>query len=124
MIPQQQVKPAIAVEVGRADHLGPGRFVIGAFGPVSPAATADEDFRRLQQWPTLGARVSIPDDIGAMAGQQVEGNELTTMEAIIHSMTPEEREDPTMIEASRRRRIARGSGTQPQDVSGMVKMIL
>ncbi|MCJ7543712.1 MAG: signal recognition particle protein [Phycisphaerae bacterium] len=56
-----------------------------------------------------------------MAAMQMSGDELDSMEAIIHSMTPQEREDPTLIEASRRRRIARGSGTQPQDVSGMVK---
>ena len=36
-------------------------------------------------------------------------------------MTAEERQDPSIIEASRRRRIARGSGTEPQDVSGLVK---
>jgi signal recognition particle subunit SRP54 len=52
---------------------------------------------------------------------QMSGDELATMEAIIQSMTPAERQDPTTIEASRRRRIARGSGTEPQDVSGMVK---
>jgi signal recognition particle subunit SRP54 len=56
-----------------------------------------------------------------MAAMQMDGDELAAMEAIIHSMTPAEREDPTVIEASRRRRIARGSGTEPQDVSGMVK---
>ena len=43
------------------------------------------------------------------------------MEAIIQSMTPSEREDPSTIEASRRRRIAKGSGSDPQDVSGMIK---
>jgi len=58
------------------------------------------------------------DQMGAM---QIEGNEMKTMEAIIYSMTPEERETPGVIEASRRRRIARGSGTEPQDVSGLVK---
>ncbi len=58
------------------------------------------------------------DQIAAM---QMDGEELATMEAIIQSMTPAERQDPSIIEASRRRRIARGSGTEPQDVSGMVK---
>ena len=56
-----------------------------------------------------------------MEAMQLEGNEIAKMEAIIHSMTVEEREDPSAIEASRRRRIARGSGTESQDVSGMVK---
>ncbi len=56
-----------------------------------------------------------------MAGMQMDGDELKGMEAIINSMTPTERETPSVIEANRRRRIARGSGTQPQDVSGLVK---
>jgi len=56
-----------------------------------------------------------------MSAMQMDGNELRAMEAIILSMTPAEREDPSVIEASRRRRIARGSGTEPQDVSGLVK---
>ncbi|MCE5328475.1 MAG: signal recognition particle protein, partial [Planctomycetaceae bacterium] len=56
-----------------------------------------------------------------MEAMQMDGDELASMEAIIHSMTVKEREDPSTIEASRRRRIARGSGTDPQDVSGLVK---
>ncbi|MEN6503838.1 MAG: signal recognition particle protein [Planctomycetaceae bacterium] len=56
-----------------------------------------------------------------MDAMQMDGDELASMEAIIHSMTVKEREDPSSIEASRRRRIARGSGTDPQDVSGLVK---
>ena len=56
-----------------------------------------------------------------MDALQLKGNEFKTMESIISSMTIAEREAPGTIEASRRRRIARGSGTQPQDVSGLVK---
>ena len=41
-------------------------------------------------------------------------------EAIVHSMTPEERRKPEIINGSRRRRIARGSGTQPQDVNQLL----
>ena len=58
---------------------------------------------------------------GSEMASMVQGDELGTMEAVILSMTPGEREDPSTIEASRRRRIARGSGTEPQDVSGLVK---
>ncbi len=59
-------------------------------------------------------------------GQQVDamgmdGDEIGRMEAIIQSMTFKEREDPSVIEANRRRRIARGSGCAPEDVSGLVK---
>jgi len=47
--------------------------------------------------------------------------ELDRMEAIINSMTRTERSDPSIVDGSRRRRIARGSGTDTQDVSGLVK---
>ena len=43
------------------------------------------------------------------------------MEAIVYSMTTQERREPDIIDSSRRRRIAAGSGTQPNDVSGLVK---
>ena len=63
----------------------------------------------------------IPGMGGQLEGMDVSGDEFKAMEAMIQSMTPRERENPDVIEASRRRRIARGSGTQPQDVSGMIK---
>ncbi|MBV8340256.1 MAG: signal recognition particle protein, partial [Candidatus Eremiobacteraeota bacterium] len=47
--------------------------------------------------------------------------DLTRVEAIICSMTPTERADPSVLNASRRRRIAKGSGTQVQDVNRLVK---
>jgi signal recognition particle subunit SRP54 len=43
------------------------------------------------------------------------------VEAIIYSMTPEERRRPEIIKGSRRERIARGSGTSVQEVSQLVK---
>jgi len=43
------------------------------------------------------------------------------VEAIINSMTPQERRDPEVLNASRKRRIARGSGTSVQDVNIMLK---
>ena len=43
------------------------------------------------------------------------------LEAIIYSMTPEERRKPEILNGSRRKRIADGSGTQIQDVNRMVK---
>jgi signal recognition particle subunit SRP54 len=47
--------------------------------------------------------------------------ELTKIEAIISSMTLAERADPSVLNASRRRRIARGSGTTIQDVNQLLK---
>ena len=47
-------------------------------------------------------------------------NRLKKVEAIILSMTPEERHNPNLIDGSRRRRIARGSGTQTQDINQLL----
>jgi len=47
--------------------------------------------------------------------------QLTITEAIINSMTPGERRNPDILNASRRRRIARGSGTEVQDVNRLMK---
>ena len=47
--------------------------------------------------------------------------ELIKIEAIINSMTKQERRDHTLINGSRRRRIAKGSGTTVQDVNRLIK---
>ena len=47
--------------------------------------------------------------------------EMGRVEAIINSMTPKERQDPDLIDHSRRRRIARGAGVSPADVNGLLK---
>ena len=57
----------------------------------------------------------MPDDA------EMDDDELTKIESAILSMTPRERENPKIIGASRRRRIARGAGVDAQDVSGLVK---
>ena len=46
--------------------------------------------------------------------------EIDRIEAIIHSMTPAERDNPKIIDGSRRARISKGSGTQVSDVNGLV----
>ena len=86
--------------------------------------TLDDFLAQMRQMKKMGPLKEILKMLGMggadMAGM-VQGDELKGMEAIILSMTPTERENPEVIEASRRRRIARGSGTDPQDVSGLVK---
>ena len=52
---------------------------------------------------------------------QIDDGELKHIEAIIQSMTPEERRRPDLIRKSRRDRIARGSGTEPDDVNALLK---
>jgi signal recognition particle subunit SRP54 len=56
-----------------------------------------------------------------MKGMQPDEGELKRVEAIISSMTPLERDDHTVINGSRRRRIALGSGTTVQDVNRLLK---
>ncbi len=55
------------------------------------------------------------------AGAEVDEKEIARIEAIISSMTEKERANPRVLDASRRRRIAKGSGTQVQDINRLVK---
>ncbi|MBL9032155.1 MAG: signal recognition particle protein [Phycisphaerae bacterium] len=63
----------------------------------------------------------IPGVGAALKGVQVDDKQLDRVEAIIHSMTKKERAKPDIIDHSRRRRIAGGSGTKPDEVSLLVK---
>jgi signal recognition particle subunit SRP54 len=63
-----------------------------------------------------GAARMIPDDSAVGEGQ------LVRIEAIINSMTLQERADPRLLNASRRKRIAAGSGTTVQEINQLVKM--
>jgi signal recognition particle subunit SRP54 len=55
------------------------------------------------------------------AGAQVDDGALVRVEAMIQSMTPEERRRPSIINGSRRKRIAKGSGTTVQEVNRLLK---
>jgi signal recognition particle subunit SRP54 len=63
----------------------------------------------------------IPGASKALQGQQVDESALGQVEAIISSMTGDERTRPQILNGSRRRRIAKGSGTSVQDVNRLVK---
>jgi len=85
-----------------------------------------EDFLgQMKKMKSMGSMREIMKLIPGMGSQvkdlDLDDSEIVRFEAIIHSMTPRERKNPDIIEASRRRRIARGSGTEPQDVSGLIK---
>ena len=72
----------------------------------------------------LGQIMSMIPGMGSMAGEAqaaVDRGDLKRTEAIIRAMTPVERRDPTVLNASRRRRIAAGSGTTLPDVNRLVK---
>ncbi len=55
-----------------------------------------------------------------MLAGDLDETKLRRIEAIIHSMTPDERQRPEIINGSRRRRISRGSGTTPQDINQLL----
>jgi len=63
----------------------------------------------------------IPGVGKQLKGIKVDEKELDKIEAIINSMTVEERRNPELIKGSRRRRIAKGSGTTVQDVNRLLK---
>jgi signal recognition particle subunit SRP54 len=58
---------------------------------------------------------------GQLDDMDFDDAEIHRMEAIVFSMTPHERREPGIIDASRRRRVAAGAGVQVHDVSGLVK---
>ncbi|SHJ05111.1 signal recognition particle protein [Lutispora thermophila] len=86
-----------------------------------------EDFLdQLQQMKNMGPLSQIVDMIPGMnasklKGMEIDDKELIKVEAIINSMTKKERLDPSIINGSRRKRIAMGSGTTIQDVNRVIK---
>jgi signal recognition particle subunit SRP54 len=87
--------------------------------------TLDDFLDQLKQVRKMGPLTSllkmmpgVGKELGAL---QVDDRELDRLEAMILSMTLEERRDPTIIDGSRRRRIAHGSGTSVQAVGQLVK---
>ncbi|MEE9278333.1 MAG: signal recognition particle protein [Dehalococcoidia bacterium] len=83
-----------------------------------------EQFQKVQQMGPLSQLLGMIPGLGNIK-QQLDGEELdddffTKIEAIIGSMTPDERRKPEIINGSRRRRIANGSGTNPQDVNQLL----
>jgi signal recognition particle subunit SRP54 len=68
----------------------------------------------------LGMLPKIPG-IGKIPDEAIDEGALVKTEAIIQSMTHQERRKPQLINGSRRARIANGSGTKPQDVSQLIK---
>ena len=63
-------------------------------------------------------------DLKAAAGQAPDEKQLSRVEAIVSSMTPAERQEHSLLNGSRRRRIARGSGTAVEDVNRLVKQFV
>lgn len=77
--------------------------------------------RQMQRMGPLEQLVKLIPGLGSQLGDmQIDPKELKHVEAIILSMTPEERANPQIINASRRRRIARGSGTSAHEVNELL----
>jgi signal recognition particle subunit SRP54 len=53
--------------------------------------------------------------------KMMDEKQMVRTEAIIQSMTPKERKNPSILDGSRRKRIARGSGTSVQDINRLLK---
>ena len=88
-----------------------------------------EDFRtqmrRLRKLGSIEGLLKLVPGMGKLRDKlkdvKVPEKEMARVEAIINSMTPEERHDPKIINASRKQRIARGSGTSVQEVNQLLK---
>ncbi|MGA8855063.1 MAG: signal recognition particle protein [Christiangramia sp.] len=85
----------------------------------------DDFLNQLQQIKKMG---SMKDLMGMIPGAgkmlkdvDIDDDAFKGIEAIIHSMTPEERSEPKVINASRKKRIAKGSGTSVQEVNQLLK---
>ena len=63
----------------------------------------------------------IPGAGKALKNVDIDDDAFKHIEAIIHSMTPEERSAPSVINGSRKKRIARGSGTSVQQINQLLK---
>jgi len=95
--------------------------------PLSDNFTLDDFLVALRQLKKMGPLSQVLEMIPGLGGQlgrmrdQVDDRALVRVEAILSSMTVRERRRPQIIDGSRRRRIARGSGTTVQDVNRVLR---
>lgn len=95
---------------------------------ISGQFSLDDFLKQLQQLRKMGPLAQILEMLPGNLGQAVRGvdprdaeRQMKMTEAIINSMTRQERRNPDLLNASRRRRIAAGSGTEVQDVNRLMK---
>jgi len=84
----------------------------------------DDFLKQMQSVRKMGGIASMLKMLPGMGGlgeMNIDDREMNQIEGIVHSMTDDERRDPDLIDASRRRRIARGCGRDQQDVAGLIK---
>ena len=88
--------------------------------------TLSDFYDQLVQLKSMGSLSDIAGMLPGVNGKALEGamvdeSALARTEAIILSMTPAEREDPSLLNNSRKKRIAAGSGTQVVDINRLLK---
>ena len=87
--------------------------------------TLTDFYDQMVQLKSMGSMQDIASMLPGMGGKKldltVDEAQLARTEAIILSMTPQEREDPSLLNSSRKKRIAAGSGTQVVDVNRLLK---
>ncbi|MBT8255360.1 MAG: signal recognition particle protein, partial [Bacteroidia bacterium] len=85
----------------------------------------DDFLKQIQQVKKMGSMKDlvgmIPGAGKALKGMDIDDDAFKHIEAIIHSMTPEERSKPSIIDARRKKRIGKGSGTSVQQVNQLLK---
>ena len=89
---------------------------------LSNRLTLEDFLNQMQSMKKMGLKKML-SMLPGMSGQDidVDENAMKKPEAIIRSMTPAERRDPSILNASRRKRIAAGSGTTVQDVNQLIR---
>ncbi len=92
------------------------------------AFTLEDFYDQMQQLKKMGPLESvlgmIPGVGKALKGVQIDESGIVRVEAIIQSMTPKERQDPDIIDGSRKRRIADGSGNSIQHINQLLKQFV
>jgi len=87
--------------------------------------TFDDFLKQIHQVKKMGNMKDlvgmIPGMGKAMKDVEIDDNAFKSIEAIIYSMTPQERNDPSLLNGSRRQRIANGSGTSVPEVNKLIK---
>lgn len=84
--------------------------------------TLDDFLGAMDQMQRMGPIKSLMKLVPGMpVGDEDPDQDVRFVRAMIQSMTPDERRDPDHIEVSRRNRIARGSGTSPDDVGDLIR---
>ncbi len=80
-----------------------------------------EQLQQLKKMGPLDELLGMIPGMGKLKGLQPQEKDLVKVEAIINSMTKKERQFPTVIDGSRKKRIAKGSGTSVADVNRLLK---